>query len=219
MNISLYYSKQTCYSHNNNGVLYLHLCSKTNSGELSLRFVVFTNSTQIFREHVISGLRLSLSLRFVSNHQPRLSFYRLVKVMPKLIKFKGQRSQDKIRHISLFDEEQNVLRENANFVYEIFVVSCFGESMLPFGARAGNLYMGRTPPGSRPVINISPGTLQGSARARKGSRPAPMDTVRIPLYIYLLKSAKEIARCPAVYRAGPLCNPPGFSRIVYGLPV
>ena len=67
---------------------------KTKSAELSLRFVVFTNSTQIFREHVISGLSLSLSLslRFVRNHQPSLSFYRLIKVMPKLIKFKGQRS-------------------------------------------------------------------------------------------------------------------------------
>ena len=100
LNIIMFW-KQTCYSHNNNGVLYLHLCSKTTSAELSLRFVVFTNSTQIFREHVISGLSLSLSLSlsFVSNHQPRLSFYRLIKVMPKLIKFKGQRSQDNIPHI------------------------------------------------------------------------------------------------------------------------
>ena len=76
--------------------------------QLSLRFVVFTNSTQIFREHVISGLSLSLSLRFVNNHQPRLSFYRLIKVMPKLVKFKGQRSQDRIRHILIFDDKQNV---------------------------------------------------------------------------------------------------------------
>ena len=28
--------------------------------------------------------------------------------MPKLIKFKGQRSQDRIRHILIFDDEQNV---------------------------------------------------------------------------------------------------------------
>ena len=72
-------------------VLYLHFCSKINSAELSLRFVVFTKSTKIFREHVISGLSLSLGLRFVSNHQPRLSFYRLIKVIAKLTKFKGDR--------------------------------------------------------------------------------------------------------------------------------
>ena len=78
--------------------------------EWSLRFVVFTNSNQTFHEHVLSGLSptLSLSLRFVSNHQPRLSFYRLIKAMPKLTKFKGQRSQDKIRHTLIFDEKQNV---------------------------------------------------------------------------------------------------------------
>ena len=172
--------KQPCYSHNNNGVSYLHLCSKINSAELSLRFVVFTNSTQIFHEHVMSGLSLSLSLslRFVSNHQPRLSFYRLIKVMPKLIKFKGQRSQEKIRHILILRRRTEcafyVLREKANFVYEIFVVSCFGESMLPFGARAGKLYIGRTPYGGRPVINISPGTLQASALARKAAGRHPL---------------------------------------------
>ena len=47
-------------------------CSKTNSAELSLRFVSNhkLNSTQISREYDISGLSLSLSLRFVSNHHP-----------------------------------------------------------------------------------------------------------------------------------------------------
>ena len=74
-------------------------------------------------------------------------------------------------------------------------VSCFGESMLPFGARAGNLYIGRTPCGGRPVINISPGILQGSARARKGSRPTPSDTVRFPLYI-LTKIGKRNRAVP-----------------------
>ena len=39
------------------------------------------------------------------------------------------------------------------------------DSMLPFGVRASILYIGRTPYGSRPVINITPGTFQGSARA------------------------------------------------------
>ena len=176
-------------------------------------FVVLINSTQIFRDHVISGL--SLSLRFVSNHQPRLSFYRLIKVMPKSMKFKGKRSQDKIRHILIFDEEQNVQftfnvqlkNRMCNFVYEIFMVSWFGESMLPFGARAGNLYTGRTP------YNISPGTLQGSARARKGSRQAPLDTVRFPLYLLTKIGKRNRAvpgRLPAGPRAGLLCNPPGF---------
>ena len=193
-----------------------------NSAELNLRFVVFTNSTQIFREHVISGLSLSLSLRFVSNHQPRLSFYQ----SDGKINEAQMRSQDKIRHILIFWRRTEyafyVLRQKANVVYEIFVVSCFGESMLPFGARAGNLYIGRTPYGGRPVINISSGTLQGSARARKGSRPAPLDTVRFR-YIILTKIGKRNRavpdRLPAGSRAGPLCNPPGFSRVVYGLPV
>ena len=65
------------------------------------------------------------------------------------------------------------------------------DSMLPFGARAGNLYVGRTPYGSRPVINITPGTFQGSARAPKGSRPAPLDTVRCPLYLLTRIGEKE----------------------------
>ena len=34
--------------------------------------LLITNSIQIFNEYVIGGL--SLSLRFVSNYQPRLSF-------------------------------------------------------------------------------------------------------------------------------------------------
>ena len=57
------------------------------------------------------------------------------------------------------------------------------DSMLPFGARQGNLYIGRTPCGSRPVINIPPATLQGSAWAPKGNRPAPLNTVRCPIYL------------------------------------
>ena len=96
------------------------------------------------------------------------------------------------------------------------------DSMLPFGARAGNLYIGRTPYGSRPMINITPGTFQGSARAPKGSRPAPLDTVRCPLYLLTRIGEKEsrgarpfAARSPG----GPLVHPPGLSRVVYGLPV
>ena len=65
------------------------------------------------------------------------------------------------------------------------------DSMLPFGVRAGNSYIGRTPYGSRPVINITPGTFQGSARAPKGSRPAPLDTVRCPLYLMTKIGEKE----------------------------
>ena len=65
------------------------------------------------------------------------------------------------------------------------------DSMLPFGVRAGNLYIGRTPYGSRPVIDITPGTFQGSARAPKGSRPAPLDTVRCPLYLLTKIGEKE----------------------------
>ena len=93
------------------------------------------------------------------------------------------------------------------------MVSCFGESMLPFGARAGNLYIGRTPYGGCPVINISPGTLQGSARARKGSQPAPLDTVRFPLYI-LTKIGKRNRAVPGRLPDGPrdgyLMQPAGF---------
>ena len=102
-----------------------------------------------------------------------------------------------------------ILRSARKGQYEIFVVSCFGESMLPFGALAGNLYIGRTPYGGRPVINISPGTLQGSARARKGSRSAPLDTVRFPLYI--LTNIGKINRAePVRLPDGPLMQPAGF---------
>ena len=65
------------------------------------------------------------------------------------------------------------------------------DSMLPFGVRAGNLYIGRIPYGSRLVINITPGTFQGSARAPKGSRPAPLDTVQCPLYLLTKIGEKE----------------------------
>ena len=41
------------------------------------------------------------------------------------------------------------------------------DSMLPFGGLTGNLYIGRTPDGSRWVINISPGTLPGPASRRR----------------------------------------------------
>ena len=89
------------------------------------------------------------------------------------------------------------------------------DSMLPFGARAGNLYIGRTPYGSRPKINITPGTFQGSARAPKGSRPAPLDTVRCPLYLLTRIGEKEsrgarlfAARSPG----GPLVQPAGSFR-------
>ena len=81
--------------------------------------------------------------------------------------------------------------------------------MLPFGARAGNLYIGRTPYGGRPVINISPGTFQGSARARKGSRPAPLDTARFTLYI-LTKIGKRYRAVPGRLPGGPLMQPAGF---------
>ena len=86
------------------------------------------------------------------------------------------------------------------------------DSMLPFGVRAGNLYIGRTPYGSRPVIDITPGTFQGSARAPKGSRPAPLDTVRCPLYLLTKIGEKEsrggrpfAGRSPG----GPLMQPAG----------
>ena len=65
------------------------------------------------------------------------------------------------------------------------------DSMLPFGVRAGNLYIGRTPYGRRPVINITPETFQGSARAPKGSRPASLDTVRCPLHLLTKIGEKE----------------------------
>ena len=158
----------------------------------------------------------------VLNPQPRLSFYRLIKVMPKLMKFKGQKSQDKIRHILIFDEEQNVHFTFCEKRPILFTKSLWFHvsvnSMLPFGARADNLYIGRTPFGGRPVINISPGTLQGSAQARKGSRPAPLDTVGYgSRYIYWLKSAKEIARCPVVCRPVPGRAPYATRRGFHGL--
>ena len=84
--------------------------------------------------------------------------------------------------------------------------------MLPFGVRAGNLYIGRTPYGSRPVIYITPGTFQGSARAPKGSRPAPLDTVRCPLYLLTKIGEKESRGArPFAGRSpgGPLMKPVG----------
>ena len=80
--------------------------------------------------------------------------------------------------------------------------------MLPSGVRAGNLYIGRAPYGSRPVINITPGTFQVSARAPKGSRPAPLDTVRCPLYL-LTKIGERIRAVPGRLPAGPLMQPAG----------
>ena len=77
------------------------------------------------------------------------------------------------------------------------------DSTLPFGVRAGNLYIGRTPYGRRPVINITPGTFQGSARAPKGSRPASLDTVRCPLYLLTKIGEKE--------SGGPLMQPAGLT--------
>ena len=86
------------------------------------------------------------------------------------------------------------------------------DSMLQFSVRAGNLYIGRTPYGSRPVIDITPGTFQGSARAPKGSRPTPLDTVRCPLYLLTKIGEKEshgvrpfASRSPG----GPLMQPAG----------
>ena len=58
------------------------------------------------------------------------------------------------------------------------------DSMLPCGDRSCNLYIGRAPGGRRRVINIPPGTLQGSAGVAKDSRAAPMDTVRCPVYLF-----------------------------------
>ena len=84
--------------------------------------------------------------------------------------------------------------------------------MLPSGVRAGNLYIGRTPYGSRPVINITPGTFQGSARAPKGSQPVPLDTVRCPLYLLTKIGEKESRGArPFAGRSpgGPLMQPTG----------
>ena len=45
--------------------------------------------------------------------------------------------------------------------------------MLPFGVRADDLYIGRTPYGSRPVINITPATFQGPSGRRKAAGRHP----------------------------------------------
>ena len=84
------------------------------------------------------------------------------------------------------------------------------DSILPFGVRAGILYIGRTSYGSRPVINITPWTFQGSARTLKGSRPAPLDTVRCPLYLLTKIGEKESRGArPFAGRSpgGPLMQP------------
>ena len=81
------------------------------------------------------------------------------------------------------------------------------DSMLPFGVHAGNLYIGRTPYGSRPVINITPGTFHGSARA-----PKPLETIRCPLYLLTKIGEKESRGArPFAGRSpgGPLMQPAG----------
>ena len=72
------------------------------------------------------------------------------------------------------------------------------DSMSPFGARAGTLYIGRTPYGSRSMINISPGPI----------RPAPLDTVRCPLYL-LTKIGKKNRAFAGRSLGGPLMQPAG----------
>ena len=93
---------------------------------------------------------------------------------------------------------------------------------MPFGARAGNLYIGRTPYGSRPVINITPGPFRGPRGRGKAAGWHPWIPYGVR-YIYWLESAKRNravpGRLPTGPREDPLCNPPGLSRVVYGLPV
>ena len=161
-------------------------------------FVGFINSTQIFREHVISGL--SLSLRFVSNHQPRLSFYRLIKVMPKSMKFKGKRSQDKIRHILIFDEEQNVQFTFCEKRPILFTKSLWFHGSVNQCCRSAPVRAIYTPGGPRTTYH--PGPFRGPRGRGKAAGRHPW----IPYgsrYIYWLKSAKEIARYPAVCRPVP----------------
>ena len=82
------------------------------------------------------------------------------------------------------------------------------DSISPFGRRTANKYIGRTPDGSRRVIDILPEGLQGPAEAPKGSRAAPLDTVRFPVYLYT-KVGKNNRAVPGTL-AGSLCDPPGL---------
>ena len=61
-----------CYTHNNNDFLVTYnFAPKQTQLSRVWDLLVITNLTQISCEHEISGLSLSLSLRFVSNHYPR----------------------------------------------------------------------------------------------------------------------------------------------------
>ena len=86
------------------------------------------------------------------------------------------------------------------------------DSMLPCVNRSGNKCIGRTPDGSRRVINISPRTLQGPARAPKGSRAAHADTVRYPVYFFTKIGKKQSCGARPFtdrYPGGPLMRPSG----------
>ena len=87
------------------------------------------------------------------------------------------------------------------------------DSILPFGVCAGILYIGRTLFGSRLVINITPVTFQGSARAPKGSRPAPLDNVGCPLYLLTKIVEKESLGARPV----PARAPYATRRVFHGL--
>ena len=116
--------------------------------------------------------------------------------MPKSMKFKGKRSQDKIRHILIFDEEQNVQFTFCEKRPILFPKSLWFHGSVNQCCRSAPVRAIYTPGGPRTTYH--PGPLQGSARARKGSRQAPLDTVRFPLYLLT-----KIARYPAVCRPVP----------------
>ena len=80
--------------------------------------------------------------------------------------------------------------------------------MLPFGARAGNLYIGRTQYGSRPVINITPGPFRGPRGRRKAAGRHPWIPYGVR-YIYWLESAKRNRAVPGRSPEGELVQPAG----------
>ena len=121
-----------------------------------------------------------------------------------------------------FDEEQNVHFTFCEKRPILFTKSLWFDVSVNQFCRSAPVRAIYTSGGTRTVaarcLTYHPGSFRGPRDRRKAAGRHPW----IPYgsrYIYWLKSAKEIAWCPAGPRADPLCKPPGFPRVVYGLPV
>ena len=133
--------------------------------------------------------------------------------MPKLIKFKGQRSQDRIRHILIFDDKQNVHFTFCEKRPILFTKSLWFHVSVNQCCRSAPVREIYTSGGPRTVaarwLTYHPGPFRGPRGRGKAAGRHP----RIPYgshYIILTKIGKRnravTGRLLAGPRAGPLCN-------------